>query len=152
MAKYLLIGLSLVGPLAVRALHGQPATDSARVYAVAAGIVAADNESALERVLAYYAEDAILMPPNSPTVLGIAAIRPRYEVLFRDYRPAIEGAIDEVVVRGDLAYVRGRNGGTLRGRNGASDRALNDVYVMVLRRSGDGEWRITRLIWHSATP
>jgi uncharacterized protein (TIGR02246 family) len=152
MAKQLLVGLVLVGVLAGAPLHGQAGTDSARVYAVAAGIVAADNETALERVLAYYADDAVLMPPNSQPVRDTTAIRPRYEALFRDYRPAIESIIDEVVVRGDLAIVRGRNGGWLRGRTGVADRPLNDVYLMVLRRSGDGEWRITRLIWHSATP
>ncbi|MEW5917400.1 MAG: hypothetical protein AB1762_13400, partial [Gemmatimonadota bacterium] len=49
---------------------------------VAEGIIAADNERAIDKVLSYYADDALLMPPNEPSVSGVAAIRPRYEALF----------------------------------------------------------------------
>lgn len=124
--------------------------DSAAVRAVALGIVAADNARDLTMVLGYYAPDAILLPPNAAPIAGADAIRPRYEVLFASYDPAIETVIDEIVVRGDLAYVRGRNGGRLRGRGGRPDRLLNDVYVMILRRGPRGRWLIWRLIWHGA--
>jgi uncharacterized protein (TIGR02246 family) len=120
-----------------------------QVRAVATGIVQADNERALERVLAYYADDAVLMPPGEPPVSGKTAIRPRYEALFAGFDPAIEARVEEVCVEGSLAYVRGRNGGRLRARDGGASRELNDVYLMLVRRDSDGAWRISHLIWHA---
>ena len=121
------------------------------VRAVATGIVQADNERALARVLAYYADDAVLMPPGEPPVSGRTAIRPRYETLFAGFDPAIEARVDEICVEGALAYVRGRNGGRLQARagSGGADRQLDDVYLMLLRREKDGAWRISHLIWHA---
>jgi uncharacterized protein (TIGR02246 family) len=118
--------------------------------AVAAGIVDADNASALERVLEHYAPDAMLLPPSEPPVQGHAAIRPRYEGLFAAFRPQIDARVDEVCVSGALAFVRGHNGGRLLSRNGGADRALDDAYIMMLRRGADGRWRISHLMWHRA--
>jgi uncharacterized protein (TIGR02246 family) len=141
-----MIGRALALCLALAA-QGGGARDA--VVAVMRGIIAADNARDLSRVLSFYADDAMLIPPGEPLISGLAAIRPRYEALFRAFDPAIEGQIDEVVVQGSLAFVRGRNGGVLRGREGGADRPLHDVYLAVLRRTGGG-WRISRLIWHPA--
>jgi len=124
------------------------ASDSAQVHAIVVGIVAADNAQDLERVLCFYAPDALLLPPGEPAVAA-PEIRARYERLFAAFSPAIETTVDEVVVVGDLAYVRGRNGGRLVSRTGAADRTLGDVYLMILRRRSGGDWRISRLMWHA---
>lgn len=125
--------------------------DLDEVRQVATGIVQADNLREIERVLAFYDENAVLLPPNDDPVRGLEAIRPRYEGLFADYDPEIAPEIEEAEVSGDLAYVRGRNGGVLRSRGDAPDRTLNDVYLMILRR-GESGWRITRLMWHATGP
>lgn len=123
------------------------ARDSVAVVEVARGIIAADNAGDLERVLTYYAHDAVLHPPGEGPVTGPGAIRPRYEGLFATYAPDIASEIETVGVCGELAVVSGRNTGWLRGLDGAEDRSLSDAFVMVLGIRG-GEWRITRLIWH----
>jgi uncharacterized protein (TIGR02246 family) len=123
-----------------------------QVRSVAAGIIAADNDRALDRVLDYYANDAMLLPPNEPPVAGLDAIKPRYQALFSHFDPSIEGRIDEVCVSGTLAFVRGHNGGRLHARDGGQDRELDDLYLMLLQRESDGLWRISRLIWHRASP
>lgn len=122
-------------------------SDSVAVRRVAEGIVEADNARDLEKVLDYYAEDAVLHPPNDSDVVGRAAIRPRYESLFGDYDPEIVVELRAVSICGDLAVVTGRNGGFLRGREGRADRELSDAFVMVLKKD-DGLWLIRRLIWH----
>lgn len=147
----MVVGLAIAAGPQADAQARTRAADSVAVRAVATGIVAADNARDLGAVLACYAQSAMLLPPNEAPVVGHAAIQPRYEALFRDYAPAIDGRIDELVVTGDWAYVRGHNGGWLRGREGKTDRALNDVYVMLLARQ-DWGWRITTLIWHKAGP
>jgi uncharacterized protein (TIGR02246 family) len=148
----------LAGPLIAALLA--PATDRPAVVcpadapgvreirAVAAGIVAADNRRDLERVLAYYADDAVLMPPGEGPVVGRNAIRPRYEALFAAFTPAIEPHIDEACAGSGLGYVRGRNGGRLTPRASGEPRLLDDAFVMLLRLEPDGTWRISHLIWH----
>jgi uncharacterized protein (TIGR02246 family) len=126
-----------------------PARDAA---AVASGIVAADNARDLERVLSYYAADAMLLPPGEPPVQGGDAIRSRYEALFGAFDPRIEARVEEACAAEGFAYVRGRNGGTLAPRAGGAPRRLDDVYLMLLRREPDGGWKITRLMWHAASP
>ena len=51
--------------------------------------VDADNARDLDRVLGYYAADALLMPPGEGPVGGLAAIRPRYVSLFEAFTPQI---------------------------------------------------------------
>jgi len=147
--RSLRIVLLAVAPNGLRAQ--QPMASDA-VRAVANGIIAADNARDIDRVMSFYADDAVLMPPNASPVTGHRAIRPRYETLFAAMSPAIVSTLDEVRVAGDWAFVRGKNTGVLRSRSGGETRALNDVFVMILQRQGDGQWKIARLIWHRASP
>ena len=136
---------------APRAPVSAPATDESGVRAVVEGIIEADNARDLERVLRHYADDAVLMPPNEPPVRGKPAIRPRYEELFAKFAPAIVVNIDTIEIERDLAIVSGRNGGSLAALDGGGSRTLNDAWVMILGRRGK-DWKIIRLIWHSAGP
>lgn len=119
--------------------------------AVASGIVEADNARDLERVLGYYAADAVLLPPGEGPVQGHAAIRPRYVGLFEAFDPRIELHVDEACATDGLAFVRGRNRGRLIARAGGAARELDDVFVMLLRRAADGAFRISHLVWHRAS-
>ena len=143
-------GVLLVFAATALRAQGPSAADSVR--AVATGIIAADNARDVERVMSFYADDAVLMPPNASPVTGHRVIRPRYEELFAAALPAIVSTLDEVRVAGDWAFVRGKNTGVMRSRSGGEPRALNDVFVMILQRGADGQWKIARLIWHRASP
>jgi ketosteroid isomerase-like protein len=142
--------LGLCATVATSADCGQTSAASRAVRAVAEGIITADNERDIVRVLAFYADDAIWLPPNEPPVTEAAVIRQRYESLFQDFDPDIEGRIDEICIEGGLAYVRGHNGGWLVSRVGGRSRVLDDEYLMLLRQEG-GAWKISRLMWHSAS-
>jgi len=122
------------------------------VRAVAAGIVAADNERALDRVLGYYTADAVLMPPGESPLSGREKIRVRYEALFAAFTPEIHAGIEEACVAGGLGFVRGHNGGRLVGRESGAVRQLDDAYLMLLRLEADGVWRISHLMWHRQSP
>jgi len=126
-----------------------PGADPVRaVRAVATGIVDADNEGDLARVLDHYAEDAVLMPPGEDPVVGRARIRPRYEELFASFRPSIESHVDEACVSGSLAFVRGRTEGRMVPKEPGEARSVDDAYLMLLRKGDDGAWRISHLMWH----
>jgi uncharacterized protein (TIGR02246 family) len=129
------------------------ARGAAAVRQVVTGIVDADNQRDLDRVMTFYAPDAVLLPPNSEPVAGAAAIRPRYEQLFEDLQPRIEARIDEICIGGSIAVVRGVNRGRMEPRSGAAPgRELSDAFLMVLTRTARGEWHVSRLMWHEDRP
>ncbi len=127
------------------------AAGTAEARAVAEGIVAADNDRDMPRVLSYYSTDAVLLPPGEEAVMGRDAIRVRYERLFADFSPRIEGRLDEVCASGGRAFIAGHNGGRLVPRGEGAPRDLDDDYLMVLRREADGVWRISHLIWRRSS-
>jgi uncharacterized protein (TIGR02246 family) len=132
---------------AARQPEGLPAEEAA-VRAVAEGILDADNARDLHAVLAFYAADAVLMPPNEQPVRGRAAIEPRYSDLFGGYQPELQGKIEDLRVAGDWAFAAGRTRGRMRPVEGGEARLVDDAWVMILAKEATGRWRITRLIWH----
>lgn len=99
-------------------------------------------------VKAYYAEDAIALPPNGPAVTGQAAI----EAFLKTF-PTISNfqiQSEEIDGNGDLAYVRGRYSMTMTPAGGA---AMTDSgkYLEVWRKK-DGAWRVTRDMFSSDLP
>ena len=138
--------------LSASLVHAQQCESSSSeaklVRAVAEGIIAADNASDIKTVLNFYDRDAVLMPPNELAVSGHDAIRPRYEALFANFKPAIKGRIDEICVDKKIALVRGHNGGEMTLIKGGEIKQLDDTYLMVLRRGADSKWRISHLMWH----
>ncbi len=144
----LLLALPTVGAPAP-ACPGE-ASSVRQVTAVATGIIEADNARALDRVLAFYAPDAVLLPPGEPPVVGKPLIRPRYEAMFGRFTPELVSRVDEVCASGSLAFVRGHNRGRMISRSGGRDELVDGPYLMLLERGGDGEWRISRLMWHRA--
>ena len=124
------------------------APSASAVRLVAERIIAADNDRDIAAVMALYSRDAWLLPPMEPPVQGHNNIRPRYEGLFAGFSPAIEGHIDEICVSRTIGVVRGHNSGRMRGRNGQPSRTVDDVYLMIVKREPDRQWRISQLIWH----
>ena len=127
----LLLSIALLQPAGRDCRADSPGVQAIR--AVADGIVAADNARDLSRVMNSYAVDAWLMPPNESPVQGHGSIRPRYESLFANFSPAIEGRIDEACASGSIGFIRGHNGGRMISRNGGAPRQLDDAYLMTLR-------------------
>jgi ketosteroid isomerase-like protein len=120
----------------------------AGALATATGIIEADNQAAIERVLSFYAERPVLLPRGEAPVAGLAEVRRRYARLFAEFAPAIESRVDRVCIgEGGVAFVEGNNGGGLRRRDGGPPRVLDDSYFMVLRRDDASRWRITHLAW-----
>ena len=140
---------SLSARTAARTHQTDSSADVVAVGRVLSGIVAADNAGDLDGVMAFYAEDAILLPPNGTAVNGKALIRSRYEEGFRHFRFDIAFSSDETQVFGDWAFIRGAIRGRTIPKDAQPSRILNDKYIMVLHRGKDG-WRIARLIWNGS--
>ncbi len=94
-----------------------------------------------------YAEDAVLMPPNQPAVVGRAAIR-HFNATFP---PVTEFSLSNDVIDGigDLAYVRGRYRMTLAIEGAPTD---SGKYLEIRRKQPDGSWRFMVDIFNSSVP
>lgn len=127
-----------------------PPPDTSGVERVLEEIISADNRGDVEAIARLYAADAMLIPPGGPPVAGREAILRRYRQGFSQFSMEVSFQPAETVVAGDWAYNMGRTSGTLSWRDDRPPTPLNDDYLMVLRRSPDGNWQIFRLIWNSA--
>jgi ketosteroid isomerase-like protein len=110
------------------------ADDIAAVQAVEPAFVAAMNAGDTAAVLAFYADDAKLMPPDAPIIEG-AGIR---DVIVG----MIQGGIADLVLTpttttgvGDLAYQVGTGSYAMGGET------HEFKFVEVLRKGADGQWR-----------
>lgn len=112
-------------------------------------MIAADNAEDLEAVMAHYAEDAVLLPPDGAPVTGKQAIEPRYRSLFRDFDVELEMTIDRMGVSSGWAWCHGATRGRFSPRNEAAGepRQVSDKYLMVLSFTSDGSWVVHTLMW-----
>jgi ketosteroid isomerase-like protein len=105
-----------------------------------------------EGYASYFAEDAVLLPPNAAPVSGRAAIREWQERQQKEatHRTQPEGiSEDELSVSGGFVIYRS----TLRGkrvpRAGGEPEPLENKYFDVLRRKPDGGYEFVRRMWSS---
>jgi ketosteroid isomerase-like protein len=110
-------------------------------------LAVAGDYSALTKM--YYAEDAMMLPPNMPAAAGHAAI----EAAFRTFPPisSMEIRADEMAGAGDMAYVRGRYTMTMA-PPGMAAIADSGKYLEIWRKQSDGSWKSSRDMFNSDIP
>jgi Domain of unknown function (DUF4440) len=107
-------GRAAVGTQSSVAGQADAPVDLAALRVVSSGIIARDNTGDAAAVIRFYADDAVLLPPNGAPVVGKGAILERYEEGFRHFRFAIPSTSEETHVCGDWAFDRGiTNGKTI---------------------------------------
>jgi len=96
----------------------------------------------IERVLEYYADDAVWLVPKVP-MSGKDAIRKFWERDFAgaDYALAWEPTKVEVSQSGDLAYTLGKWSGETKDEEG-NIQTLGGAYVAVWRKAPNGNWKL----------
>ena len=133
----------------------QPTDPEATFKAGTIEWIDAYNAGEPDRIIALYSEDAIVMPPDAPSVTGDAALR---SFLADEMAEAKKGRItiiltgdDEADTSGDLGWHRGTF--KVVGEGGAS---LGTGKFLEIWQRQQGKWRITRDIWNNdaaaATP
>ena len=107
----------------------------------------------VDRVLSFWADDAIVMPPGSRAVVGKMAIREFVKKSFQTPGFSISWKTTDVVVSraGDIAYTTGTNRVTFNGPDGKQI-AVEGKAVAVWRREKDGEWKCVIDIWNDVSP
>ncbi len=99
----------------------------------------------IERV----ADDAVILPPGEPALVGKRAIAERYGELRDRFQLEIAHEVLEVDRFADVILSRGRVRGTLLPHS--SDRAipLEGKYLLVLREESDGALRLWRYMFNA---
>ena len=102
----------------------------------------------VETILGSYAPDAVVLPPNSPAVQGIEAIRPLWQSLLAvGYCNAVF-ELDEIEHWGDVALAIGRYNVQIPTKPGAFE-VDRGKYVGHWRRMPDGQFCVTVSMWYS---
>src|SRR5437868_12585995 len=92
----------------------------------------------LDKTVAYYAEDAIVLPPNAPMVTSKAGIRDLWKG-FLDSLTDISWKTSQVQTAksGDMAFLVGTYELTMK--DGIKDKGK---YCEVWRKQADGKWKV----------
>ncbi len=153
---YALIAASVVGCRpAVRSVAGGSGSDSAAIvntfHALASAFEKTDDpESAADLYSAGHTQDAVLMFPGQPPVVGREAIRSAIRQIVASYRfsfPSLE--TKEVIVSGDWAIHRFTGVAEIQPRGGGPVTRESRKYMDVWHRDADGRWRIARHIFNA---
>ena len=101
-------------------------------------------------VVAFYSEDAVLLPPNGAEVQGREAIRKFFQGLprFTEFKQQLE----EVEGDESFAYPRGTFETSMMPPGGNRPVKDKGKVLAVWRKQGDGTWIVTRVIWNSDLP
>jgi ketosteroid isomerase-like protein len=103
----------------------------------------------VEAILSYWTDDAVVLPPGLPAVIGKTALREYVEASMRIPGFNITWSSTDVVFSpdGNLAYMFGENSVTMNGPDGKPATFAGRA-VTIWRREPDGEWRCAVDIWN----
>ena len=117
----------------------------------AARFEAAFNRGDAAAIGADYAEDALLLPPESPAERGRQAVESGYRELFEaGWKNITIGSI-EIGSDGDLAYHIGTYAADVPTTEGTTTRDKGK-YLDVYKRQGDGSWKLQATMFNSDEP
>ena len=125
---------------------GLSEADITAIQAASDKWVATYNANDWEALGQLFAEDASMMPPNSPAVVGrdaIAAWEAEYEAGFQ-----IAFDVQEIEGEGDIAYVRGRSCVFIPLETGGYGIDVGK-YLEIRKRDETGKWLIVSDVFNS---
>ena len=104
--------------------------------------IAADTGD-LDHFMSLWADDAILMNPDTPAIFGREPIREYYGTMFEqfDIAVAIYGET-EVQVSGDLAFSRGTGTLSVTPKSGGPTTLADSKWLDILKKQADGSWKV----------
>ena len=104
----------------------------------------------IERILEYWSDDAVVLPPGLPPVEGKAALREYVRASLQIPGFHISWTSTDVLFSPDgcLAYMFGRNSVTFAGPDGRTTTTAGRV-VTIWRQEPEGVWRCTVDIWNA---
>ena len=113
--------------------------------------IAASEGRDVERILSYWTDDGVVLPPGLPAVVGKAALRQYVEGSMQIPGFRISWTSTDVTFSpdGNLAYMLSSNAATMDAPAGMPTTTKGRA-VTIWRRESDGEWRCAVDIWNAA--
>jgi uncharacterized protein (TIGR02246 family) len=97
-----------------------------------------------------YTENGSFMPAGFPTATGRTAVRSAYNGVFANIKIAIHFTVEELTVKGDVAYARTHSAGTATVvATGATGPETNRE-LFVFERGANG-WKIARYMFNKTS-
>ena len=111
---------------------------------------AASEGRDVDRILSYWTEDAVVIPPGLPPVVGKVALRQYVEgsMQIPGFNINWESRDATLSPDGQLAYMFSRNEVTVDTPDGTSS-TTGGRAVTIWRRESDGEWRCAVDVWNA---
>ena len=106
----------------------------------------------VDALMTLYIDEAVSMDPGEPAHVGHRAIRTKFERDLGSNAFEIVSTLDDVLVSGDYAVVRGSDNDTLSPKGGGEPSKLNSKWMILAERQADGTWKILWEIWNRNTP
>ena len=132
--------------------HQSDAQPRAAITAVLKSYEQALNASDVEGVVKLYTEDAVLLPPNALTAVGIDAVRATYTGIFQAIDFDLTFEIAEVkVVSPDWAFLRSTSKGsiTILAKGARIPSSNHELFVL---HKTHGRWKLARYSFSSVLP
>ena len=124
-----------------------------------AAINALYNRSALavktgdaERYLSIFVEDAVVMAPEGPAIIGREELRPLIEGLFSAFDLELPYTVEEVGVPGEWAFARSRFQYSMTPKEGGETTTSAGSQLDILKRQADGSWKVYIQCWNYDAP
>ena len=115
-------------------------------------IDAAINAGNLDGPMAFYADDAVQMPPNIPIFIGKEAIRSGLEEFLAANTVEQRSTVEDIRVSGDWAFLRLSYTMSITSKDGGDTTTEVGKWVLICQRQADGSWRIATEIWNTDAP
>jgi uncharacterized protein (TIGR02246 family) len=129
------------------------AEDEAAIRAADQAFSAAANSKDVDAAMAFYADDAIGLPPNAPMSTGRDAIRAEFSAMMAmpGFSLTWSPTRIDVASSGDLGYSVGTAQFSATGPDG---QMMSDTmkYATVWRKQADGSWKVVVDAFNSNTP
>lgn len=113
---------------------------------------AAAAKKDVDLVTSYYADDAIVYPPNEPATIGRAAAKKVWAAYLGDptFTISWKTVYTEVSASGELGYTAGTYEDSFKGPDGklVSEKGK---YLCVWKKGKDGKWKAIHDTWNSDT-
>ena len=110
------------------------------------------NRSDIEAAMKLYAFDAVFMPQNSPSSIGIEAIRAAYDAIFRTITLQVTFEVAEIRgIAADWAFARTNSAGKVS-VHATGETAAEANQELFLFQKVDGNWKIARYCFSTTNP
>ena len=126
--------------------------DEDSIKKVLASYETALNASNTEAVMSLYADNAVLLPQEIPTVVGDEAVKQFYAGTFKAIKLDLKFQVAEVqLVSNEWAFLRTTSSGTLKILATGNEVPVHNQELFVLHKQA-GQWKLARYGFSSTLP